>query len=85
MAYKEYKRQLYKSVSVVETQGACKWARTCGGYNVALGNGLCVHCWDDFGTRSIVNNELREQAQKKAQEKAKKNRGEYPKQNKDGK
>ena len=65
MHYKEYKRQLSKSVDIVERQGDCRRAKTCGSYNVILGNGLCVWCWDDYGTRRVVNDELREIAQKK--------------------
>jgi sulfatase maturation enzyme AslB (radical SAM superfamily) len=68
MAYgiREAKRSTHMiGVDIVETQGACKWSKMCGSYNVVLGNGLCVSCWDDFGTKSIVNKELREKARRK--------------------
>jgi len=29
-----------------ESAGACRYARTCGNYNVILGDGVCVKCWD---------------------------------------
>ena len=65
MHYKEYKRQLDKSVDIVERRGDCRRARTGGSYDVILGTGLCVGCWDDYGTKRKVNDELREQARKR--------------------
>ena len=34
---------------IVETQGACKWSRKCKSFDVLLGNGLCMSCWDNGG------------------------------------
>ena len=34
---------------IVETQGPCKWSRKCKNYDVLLGNGLCMDCWDNGG------------------------------------
>ena len=65
MHYKEYKRQLDKSVDIGERRGDCRRVEKCGSYDVILGNGLCVWCWDDYGTKRTVNNELREKAQKR--------------------
>ena len=35
--------------TIVETQGACKWSKKCKNFNVVLGNGLCMSCWDNGG------------------------------------
>ena len=31
---------------VIESRGACLKASRCGHWDVVLGNGLCVECWD---------------------------------------
>jgi hypothetical protein len=30
----------------VESYGMCKRAKRCGNWNVLLGDGVCVNCWD---------------------------------------
>lgn len=40
-----------------ESFGACKYVKRCKNWNVILGNGLCVRCWDkglDKGYRKSV-------------------------------
>ena len=34
---------------IVESTGPCKWSRKCKNYDVVLGNGLCMDCWDNGG------------------------------------
>ena len=36
----------YGTASPGYTIGECKRSRTCAQFNVDLGNGFCVECWD---------------------------------------